>query len=741
MRAPRHLIFTLALCVSLFAGWRMALAQPAAGDRVALVIGNAAYPNNPLDNPKNDATAMAELLARAGFEVDRQLDTSQQQLKAAVDRFGASIRNPKVKFAMFYYAGHGVQLDWRNYLIPVNAKVQTADDVRRQTVDVSELLRHMEGAKGKSFLVILDACRDDPFAGSYRPKANGLSQFDAPSGSMLAYSTSPGKVALDGEKGNGLYTSHLLREFAVQGTRLEDAFKRVRLNVRLASKGRQVPWESTSLEDDVVLFPAARSALTDAEKDRLLEQEINQWLQIKNSTDVSALANFLRDYPSGSASELAQARLNRLLASASPDGSAALVRAAAPPAQLAIELQDLQRRHTAAREAAERAEAQRVAVAREMEQQLAKAIEEARTIEAQRQVALRVAAEKLEAERLADRRRLEAEMALAARRTEEDTRLRAEQAARQRQTEVAQQQQQERWDAEQRRLAQVERDATAQVARLAQERTATETARAAAAERAATAAAQAQAQEARLRQQQAEQTRLALQQREQALAETARIEARQAELQSQQQAVQLAAAPTGPAEPIAATPYFKGYAEHDRRYGVNDQFQFRVIDGFSKSERPLSLQVTLADAANDRVEYNNGEYASDYMGNIIRNLRGGMSTPRQFYPAELFVGKKWRTEFKQSRPNGTVYTFYYDLKVVAKETITVPAGTFDAYKIEARGFNKNLGARLERNIWVSPGVSADIAHETLVRLANGTIEQNERQELVAVRLGPRPATN
>ena len=128
------------------------------------------------------------------------------------------------------------------------------------------------------------------------------------------------------------------------------------------------------------------------------------------------------------------------------------------------------------------------------------------------------------------------------------------------------------------------------------------------------------------------------------------------------------------------------------------------------------------------------------MGNTVANPRGGLSTPRQFYPAELFVGKRWHTTFKQSRPSGIVYTFQYDMKVVGRESITVPAGTFDTFKIEARGYNMQLGARLERNIWVAPGISGDIAHETLVRLRNGAIEQNDRQELVSFsRSGSRTA--
>jgi len=164
---------------------------------------------------------------------------------------------------------------------------------------------------------------------------------------------------------------------------------------------------------------------------------------------------------------------------------------------------------------------------------------------------------------------------------------------------------------------------------------------------------------------------------------------------------------------------------------VGDVFTFSVIDGLTKVSKPLELRVTAVDVDADRVEFNGGEYASDIMGNITATQRGSFSTPRQFYPAELYVGKKWHTAFKQVRPSGITYTYRYDVRVVGKETITVPAGTFEAFKIEARGFNVQLGAALSRNIWVTPGVPADIAHETIVRLRNGAIEQFDRQELVS----------
>jgi uncharacterized caspase-like protein len=538
---------------ALLLGSTVVSAGAATGERVALVIGNSAYPKAALLNPRNDARAIGDLLRQAGFVVDQRLDTTQSQLREAVTHFGESIKDPQVKFGLFYYAGHGLQLDWRNYLVPVSAKISTLEDVRQQTVDVSELLAYMDQAKGRNFLVILDACRDDPFAGSFRPPARGLSQFDAPVGSLLAFATAPGNVAIDGDGENGLYTSNLLREFSVRGVKVEDAFKRVRLGVRIASDGLQVPWESTSLEDDLYLFPVERKKLTEEEQELLLEQELASWQRVKSTRDHLELAKFIREYPSGAVSELAQSRLNRLLA------------------------------------------------------------ERARQAQPQRTSALPVLVASLDA-------RSGFEMALA---------------------------------------------------------------------------------------------------------------------QPDKAAMPAAAPDTGVV--IAATPYYKGYHEHVRQYHVGDVFEYRVLDAYTGAGKPLSMRVTAVDEAADRVEYNGGEYVSDTMGNTAANPRGGFSTPRQFYPAELFVGKKWHTIFKQSRPSGLVYTFSYDMKVTARETVTVPAGTFDTFKIEARGFNMQLGARIDRNIWVSPGISGDIAHEIAVHLRNGAIEQNDRQELVSFQQLGRPA--
>ncbi len=280
--------------------------------RVALVIGNDTYPQSPLANAINDARAVADLLRTAGFRVDLRTDVSRDAIAEAVQAFGKAIMRSEVTLGFFYYAGHGIQIDWRNYLVPVDANVASAKELSARCFDLGVLLGQFPKARDKVFVVILDACRDNPVGQVLRPEQRGLSPFDAPAGTVLAFSTAPGAVASDGAGRHGLYSENLVRELSVRGTRIEDAFKRVRLNVRLASNGAQIPWESTSLESDVFLFPAA-TKLSQAELERLFEQELATWNRIKNSKDVEAWSAYLREYPNGKFSEIAQARLNTLM--------------------------------------------------------------------------------------------------------------------------------------------------------------------------------------------------------------------------------------------------------------------------------------------------------------------------------------------------------------------------------------------------------------------------------------------
>jgi len=160
-------------------------------------------------------------------------------------------------------------------------------------------------------VIVLDACRDNPFGGAFRPAQKGLSQFDAPPSSLLAFSTAPGSVAADAIGGggqSGLYAEHLVRELGVPATRLEDALKRVRLAVRIASKGAQVPWESTSLESDVFLFPATKK-LTEAELEAEIQRDLDAWNRTKGSKDTRDWIAYLQEHPSGRFAEIAQSRL------------------------------------------------------------------------------------------------------------------------------------------------------------------------------------------------------------------------------------------------------------------------------------------------------------------------------------------------------------------------------------------------------------------------------------------------
>jgi Caspase domain len=286
---------------------------PSTPGRTALVIGNERYPHNPLSSAANDARAMAALLTQAGFAVDLQLNATRAQMAAAIGALGKSAAGRDAGTVLFYYAGHAAQLDWRNYLLPVDGNVNALGDVRKQCIDLGLLLGHLGRTRGKTALIVLDACRDDPFGPRLRLPQKGMSQYDAPPGTLLAFATAPGSVAIEVVgSANGLYTEHLLRELPVRGVRIEDALKRVRLNVRLASGGRQVPWESTSLESDVYLFPAPR--LSEAELERQLREELEAWNRIKASSNPSDWIAYLRQFPNGKFSEAAQVRMRRLLA-------------------------------------------------------------------------------------------------------------------------------------------------------------------------------------------------------------------------------------------------------------------------------------------------------------------------------------------------------------------------------------------------------------------------------------------
>ena len=280
----------------------------------ALVIGNGNYRQSPLKNPVNDARGVAEELKKAGFGVTLGLEMTQAEMGGAIRAYAEGLAKSKA-VGLFYFAGHGAQLAWRNYLIPVDAQIGDVQELRDRGVDVNRLIEGIRRAGNPMNLIILDACRDNPFGSVARVDQKGLSQLDAPAGTLLAYATAPGNTAIDGEGSHGLYTEHLLREMRVPEARVEDVFKRVRLAVRRRSNGLQIPWESTSLEEDFWFIPPKElKRLAEAEIEKEFKQELALWESIQNATQPQPLEDYLRSYPSGRFTELAQLRLDRMLA-------------------------------------------------------------------------------------------------------------------------------------------------------------------------------------------------------------------------------------------------------------------------------------------------------------------------------------------------------------------------------------------------------------------------------------------
>lgn len=239
--------------------------------RVALVIGNSAYQHAPLANPGNDARAIAQALREMGFTVDERRNLNQAVMRRAIREFGDEIAKGGV--GLFYYAGHGMQIRGRNFLIPVGSDIRREDEVEDQAVDARLVLEKMASAKNALNLVILDACRNNPFASSFRSATVGLAAMDAPAGTLVAFSTAPGQVAADGSGDNGLYTRYLVSYMREPGLKVEDVFKRVRVSVRQESAGKQTPWENTSLETDFYFRPPDTKALAAEADERRKAQQ------------------------------------------------------------------------------------------------------------------------------------------------------------------------------------------------------------------------------------------------------------------------------------------------------------------------------------------------------------------------------------------------------------------------------------------------------------------------------------
>ncbi|MGE5641318.1 MAG: caspase family protein [Clostridia bacterium] len=476
--------------------------------RRALIIGNSRYSIGVLKNPANDARAMARELGDTGFQVTLATDLSREAMLAAISAYATELKRSKA-MGLFYFAGHGAQLAWRNYLLPIDAKLDRIEDMQQRCVDLNAVIEGIAGAANPMNVVVLDACRDNPFGSGVRLEQKGLSQLDAPAGTFIAYATAPGNVASDGDGDNGLYTGHLLKELVVPEAKIEDVFKRVRLAVRRSSRGLQVPWESTSLEDDFWFIPPKElKKQSEQEAEEAFKREQAAWEKASGTDSPPKIEEYLKAYPTGRFAELAQLELDR-------------------------------------------------ALAKEGEKK-----------------------------------------------------------------------------------------------------------------------------------------------------------------------VEVVAAPQNP--------YTKGSATADTKFRLGDSYTYQQIDPYSRVVE--STRTETITAVTDReVIYDEGEFITDLLGNVRRQRDGRTFTDSQLVPVEYAVGKRWTTRYTGLHPRLGRFDAEVDLRIVAREKITVPAGMFDCYRIESEGFSSGSfgAARIRATVWMAPQsvrrpIARDLRFEPIGKKVRIT-----RSELVA----------
>ncbi len=647
--------------------------------KFALIIGNSNYKHSPLKNPVNDAKAISDTLRNTGFNVAVKLDATQAELSSAVQGFTQTLAESK-GIGLFYFAGHGLQLAWRNYMIPVDADIRSAADIQKQGVEVGTLLSGITRAVNPLNVIILDACRDNPFGSLGGVDQKGLSQMDAPPSTLLAYATAPGNVASDGDGANGLYTEHLLKEIVVPDAKVEDVFKRVRLHVRRRTSGQQIPWESTSLEEDFYFVPPktlATIAEAEAERERKQQEALREKQRIAEEAERKRKQEQALLEARRAAEEAERKRQQEL---------------AALEQKRREEEAERKRKHELALK-----EAQRVAEETERKRREEQALREARLAEEEagrkykQELALR---EKQRAEQDAERKRKE-EQAL------REAKLAEEEAQRKYKQELAQR--------EKQRAPQITPGGKPDPA-----------------------AAERQYQE-----------ELAIWEKIKASTEPGPLEdyllrypsGRFSELAQFQLDRVLARKGEKRIETIsdAKNPFTRGTVRADTNYKVGDLFRYREVDLLTKLElRTYGQRVTAI--SDNEVQFNKGGFVTDLLGNFIRNQKVEF-TGTQFFLPEYSVGKRWSARYQRKAAEWPARDVSMDFRVVTKEEVIVPAGTFDAYKIEGSGWTQSnngaFGINLQSSYWIAHGVRRFVAMETLNRDTYRRITASERQELIS----------
>lgn len=661
-----------------------AVAQAPLDVRVALIIGNAAYVHVPaLANPTNDAKAMANIMRKLGFKVFDVIDGDKASMERAIEQMKDQLKGQQA-VAMLYYAGHGLQLDWHNYMVPVNAKLNTAADVPKQTIDIEKVITTFKASSTRMNIIILDACRDNPFA--EKASGKGLAQLDAPPGTYLAFATSPGNVAEDGdaESGNGLFTHFLIKELQKPAS-IENVFKRVRLQVRQKSQGRQIPWDSSSLEEDFAFNDGAKHTFNPEDLIREAREAKEKQERLKAEAEAAKQREI----------ELARQRQQER------------IRLAEEQKQREIEAEAQRKREVEIAKQQE-LERQRMAEAQKIKEQLARQRAEAESKERERLLIL--AAE--EQKRLA----LEAEKA----------RVKAESEAKERERQLALAAEAERKRAQEAAQA-LERARLAETQRLKDMEQATARAELEARLKKETAEKQFEIQKAewdKIKDSKNVDDFYAFLNKypsgyitEQATAAIERLQI--AKISSQ-------ADKMGMVQAVAQA-----------RYRVGDSYSYVRRNNWTGAEMKRFTRVIT------KIE-NGLVYISNDGAEEIRTLEGAnvsivsastsytYDPPKLEVPAdEIVVGKKWTGAYIETDVNTKQKYFREDrFTVLAQEAITTPAGSFQTFKIEDASTNQ-FGVKASLTYWIEPGYGLPIRNVRRVVNTRYGINISETTELIS----------
>ena len=276
-----------------------------ANEKLALVVGNGSYAEGGLKNPVNDARDMTAVLISKGFEVKLILNGKLRQMEDEIRHFTEQLKGAG-KTGLFYYAGHGIEMNGENYILPVDVNIQNESDVKYASVNVGRIVDGMSNAGNGLNIVILDACRNNPYASSFRGRTRGLQRMTPANGTIVLYAAEPGKVAEDGNGRNGTFTHHLLASMEEPGLAVEQVFKKTAIGVNTGTQGRQTPWfEGVILGDFYFTRKNSSSAFTQPRE----QLAFVEWQRIKYDNHAKTFTNFINKHKSGAYVDLAKQTL------------------------------------------------------------------------------------------------------------------------------------------------------------------------------------------------------------------------------------------------------------------------------------------------------------------------------------------------------------------------------------------------------------------------------------------------